>query len=123
MLTDRVEYQRMLHEAWNDYENATIDIHDLMYVAVSIPINDSYFSFRLSLFWCLYDSLNYIIIEQAQRTIASMARNFFQCPVLRNIRKGVYRRKSQWDLKHIRNKKLFTRLDDFLIKISILVCC
>ena len=38
---------------------------------------------------CLYDSLNYAINEQAQRTIAYMARNFIQGPVLRVIRKGV----------------------------------
>ena len=38
---------------------------------------------------CLYDSLNYAINEQAQRTIAYMARNFIQGPELRVIRKGV----------------------------------
>ena len=30
VLSDPQHYQRKLHEAWNDYENATNDINDFM---------------------------------------------------------------------------------------------
>ena len=33
------DYQRMLHEAWNDFENANIDIHDLMKICGSFYSN------------------------------------------------------------------------------------
>ena len=46
---------------------------------------------------CLYDSLNYTINEQAQRTIAYMARNFIQGPVLGVIRKGVHQQQGYDD--------------------------
>ena len=73
-------YQRMLHEAWNDYENATLDIHDWMKICSSFYSNKWYLKVIFVIGLRYFGLLDILVLDL--RYFGANLRYFRPIPVL-----------------------------------------